>query len=135
MLLLDLGEIDREIFKISACLPFISLGVCVLVVSFLLNWEEIYFPISYRTFLYYIHLFWLFLNIPDNKGRQKERLLSLTPRSKGKLPPLVMLQSPRIKQTHLQQLHLPNHLLSNHLCSLLLRSNSILCRWTSVLLL
>ena len=37
MLLLGLGEINREIFKISACLPFISLGVGILVVSFLLN--------------------------------------------------------------------------------------------------
>ena len=42
ILLLGLEGIGREIFKISAYLSFISLEVSVLVVSFLLNWEEIY---------------------------------------------------------------------------------------------
>ena len=64
--------------------------------------------------------------------RQKKRLLSLTPRSKRKLPLLVIPQPPRVRQIHLQWFYLPNHLLSNYLCPLLPRNNQILHRWISL---
>ena len=60
----------------------------------------------------------------------KKRLLSLTPRSKEMLPPLVLPQPPRTRQIHLWQLHPPRTLPLSHLCPLLPKSNLILCRWT-----
>ena len=62
-------------------------------------------------------------------GRWKKRLLSLTLGSKEKLPSLVLLWPPRIRQTYFWWPHLPRHPPPNHLCSLLPRDNSILYKW------
>ena len=67
--------------------------------------------------------------MPD---KQKKKLLSLTLRSKGKLPLLVIPQPSRIRQIHLQQLHLLNHYLPNYLCPLFPRNNQIFHGWTSL---
>jgi len=64
--------------------------------------------------------------------RQKKRLLSLTPKNKGKLLPLVMPWPFRIRQTHLWQPHLLRNSLPNYLCPLLPENNQILCGWTSL---
>ena len=66
------------------------------------------------------------------QGRQRKRPSSLTPRSKEKLPPPVLLQPPITRQIHLQQPYPPRTLPSSHLCPPLLRSNPILCRWISL---
>ena len=65
------------------------------------------------------------------QGRQRKRPLSLTLRSKEKLPPLILPQFPRTRQIHLWQPHLPRTLPPSHLHLLLPKSNPILCRWTS----
>ena len=65
-------------------------------------------------------------------SRQRKRLLSLTPRSKEKLPPLVLLRFPRIRQIYLQWPYLPRTLSPSHLHSLLPRNNPILHGWTSL---
>ena len=67
------------------------------------------------------------------QDRWRKRSLSLTLRSKKKLPPLVLPQPSRIKQTHLQQSHLLRLPSQNHLHSLLPRNNPILYGWTSLL--
>ena len=52
--------------------------------------------------------------------------------SKGKLPPLVLPQSPKTRQIHFWQPHLPKTFSQNHLHPPLPRNNLILCRWTSL---
>ena len=67
------------------------------------------------------------------QGRWRKRPLSLTPGSKEKLPPLVLLRLPRTRQIHLRQPHLSRTLPPSHLCLPLLRNNPTLHRWTSLL--
>ena len=64
------------------------------------------------------------------QGRWRKRPLSLTPRSKEKLPSLALLQPSRIRQIQLWQSYPPRTLLLSHLYSLLSRSNPTLYGWT-----
>ena len=66
------------------------------------------------------------------QGRWRKRPLSLTLRSKEKLPPPVLPRPPRTRQIHLWWPHLPKTLPLSHLRPLLPKSNPILHGWTSL---
>ena len=66
------------------------------------------------------------------QSRWRKRPLSLTLRSKEKLPPPVLLRPPRTRQICFQWPCLPRILSQNHLHPPLPRSNLTLHRWTSL---
>ena len=66
------------------------------------------------------------------QDRQRKRPLSLTPRSKEKLPPPVLSRPPRTRQIHLWWPRPPRTLPPSYLHPPLPRSNLILHGWTSL---